>query len=231
MSMVGFPLLLIPLAIFNIIVFLMPGVSLSAPVFTLALMSGVSWTVTLGDIFLAGGIFLLMLEIIKGARPGGKYLMDHLLSLILLGGAAAEFVLLPQFGNSTYFLLTTLAFVDFVSGIALRTRRPRRVAPVVAPAEQTRVQEPRAETIKPQETVRTEPRVDVPPAPTPAPAPTPRPPEPVVITPPPEPEVLLPAPTPPPANDPSPQVPSPGLQPASEPRPSGDTPPRESPKF
>lgn len=162
MSMVGFPLLLIPLAIFNIIVFLMPGVSLSAPVFTLALMSGVSWTVTLGDIFLAGGIFLLMLEIIKGARPGGKYLMDHLLSLILLGGAAAEFVLLPQFGNSTYFLLTALAFVDFVSGIALRTRRPRRVAPVVAPAEQTRVQEPRAETTKPQESVRTEPRVDVP---------------------------------------------------------------------
>ena len=224
MSMVGFPLLLIPLAIFNIIVFLMPGVSLSAPVFTLALISGVSWTVTLGDIFLAGGIFLLMLEIIKGARPGGKYLMDHLLSLILLGGAAAEFVLLPQFGNSTYFLLTALAFVDFVSGIALRTRRPRRVAPVVAPAEHTKVQETRVETTKAPETVRTEPRVDVPPVPTPAPAPTPRPPEPVVITPPPEPEVLLPAPAPPPANDPSPQVPSPGLQPTSEPRPPGETP-------
>jgi len=29
MSMVGFPLLLIPLAVYNIIVFLMPGVSLT----------------------------------------------------------------------------------------------------------------------------------------------------------------------------------------------------------
>ena len=38
--MVGFPLLLIPLAIYNIIVFLMPGVSLAEPVVKLTLMSG-----------------------------------------------------------------------------------------------------------------------------------------------------------------------------------------------
>jgi hypothetical protein len=38
-------------------------------------------------------------------------------------GAAAEFVLLPQFGTSTYFLLALLALVDFLSGIALRARR------------------------------------------------------------------------------------------------------------
>ena len=80
-------------------------------------------------------ILLLMFEVIKGARPGGKYLTDHVLSLLLLCGAAAEFVLLPQFGNSLYFLLTALAFVDFVSGIALRTRRGRRAAtPVSEPA-------------------------------------------------------------------------------------------------
>ena len=38
MSMVGFPLLLIPLAIYNIIVFLMPGVSLVEPVAKLTLI-------------------------------------------------------------------------------------------------------------------------------------------------------------------------------------------------
>ena len=37
-----FPLLLIPLAICNIIVFLMPGLSFSAPLITLTLMSGAS---------------------------------------------------------------------------------------------------------------------------------------------------------------------------------------------
>ena len=123
MSMVGFPLLLIPLAIYNIIVFLMPGVSFADPLVKLTLMSGAEWPLTLSDILLALGILLLLLEIIKGARPGSKYLTDHLLSLVVFGGAAAEFVLWPRFGTSPYFLLVLLALVDFLSGIALRTRR------------------------------------------------------------------------------------------------------------
>src|SRR4051794_21848745 len=121
--MVGFPLLLIPLAIYNIIAFLMRDVSFAAPLVTLPLPSGAGWPVTLSDVLLALGILLLLCEIVKGARPGAKYLTDHLLSLLVLCGAGAEFALLPQFGTSTYFLLTMLALVDFLSGIALRTRR------------------------------------------------------------------------------------------------------------
>src|SRR4029079_15971 len=121
--MVGFPLLLIPLAIYNIIVFLMPGVSFTDPLVKLTLMSGAEWTVTLSDVLLTLGILLLLAEVIKGARPGAKYLTDHLLSLIVFGAAAAEFVLWPKFGTSTYFLMTALALVDFLSGLALRRRR------------------------------------------------------------------------------------------------------------
>ena len=113
MSMVGFPLLLIPLAIYNIIVFLMPGVSFTDPLVKLTLMSGAEWPLTLSDVLLALGILLLLFEIIKGARPGAKYLTDHLLSLIVFGAAAAEFVLWPKFGTSTYFLLTLLSLVGF----------------------------------------------------------------------------------------------------------------------
>jgi hypothetical protein len=123
MSMVGFPLLLIPLAIYNIVVFLMPDLSLAEPIVKLTLMSGVVWSVTLTDILLALGILMLMFEVIKGARPGAKYLMDHLLALIVFGAAAAEFVLWPKFGTSTYFLLALLALTDFLSGVALRARR------------------------------------------------------------------------------------------------------------
>jgi hypothetical protein len=123
MSMIGFPLLLIPLAIYNIIVFLMPGVSFADPVLKLTLMSGAEWPLTLSDMLLALAILMLLFEVIKGARPGAKYLTDHLLSLIVFGGAAAEFLLWPRFGTSTYFLLTMLALVDFLSGIALRARR------------------------------------------------------------------------------------------------------------
>src|SRR6195256_2833974 len=132
MFMVGFPLLLIPLAIYNIIVLLMPGVTLAEPLLTLTLMSGAEWRITLSDILLALGILLLLFEVIKGARPGAKYLTDHLLSLIVFGGAAAEFLLWPRFGTSTYFLLTMLALVDFLSGIALRARRGTPVASELA---------------------------------------------------------------------------------------------------
>jgi hypothetical protein len=152
MSMVGFPLLLIPLAIYNIIVLLMPGVSLAEPLVTLPLMSGAQWPITLSDLLLALGIVMLLFEVIKGARPGAKYLTDHLLSLIVFGGALAEFLLWPRFASSTFFLLTLLALVDFLTGVALRARRgvpaivtaTRASRPAAAPAQvhQSEVHEP-----------------------------------------------------------------------------------------
>jgi hypothetical protein len=137
MTMVGFPLLLIPLAIYNIIVFLMPSVSLAEPVVRLTLMSGAEWPLTLSDMLLALGILLLLFEVIKGARPGSKYLTDHLLSLIVFGAAAAEFLLWPRFGTSTFFLLALLALVDFLSGIALRARRGTQAMPAAAVSRRT----------------------------------------------------------------------------------------------
>src|SRR6478672_9631798 len=135
--MVGFPLLLIPLAVYNIIVFLMPTVSLSEPVLRLTLMSGAEWPITLGDMLLAFAALMLLFEVIKGARPGAKYLTDHLLSLIVFGAAAAEFLLWSKFATSTYFLLTLLAMTDFLSGIALRhgAQVPAMTAAIPAVAE------------------------------------------------------------------------------------------------
>ncbi len=130
MPMVGFPLLLIPVAIYNMIVFLMPGVTMVEPITRLKLLSGAEWSLTLSDMLLALGIVLLMFEVIKGARPGAKYVTDHLLSLIVFGAAAAEFVQWPRFGNTTFFLLALLALVDFLCGIALRARRRMTMAEV-----------------------------------------------------------------------------------------------------
>jgi hypothetical protein len=161
--MVSFPLLLIPLALYNIIVFLMPGVSFLDPLVTLRLVSGTEWQVTLSDVLLTVGILMLLLEVIKGARPGAKYLTDHLLSFALFGAAAAEFVLWPKFGNSTYFLLTLLAMVEFFSGVGLRVRR-RAVAhsPAVSSRSRTRL-----EPSEPEPPVQ----ASEPAAPAPAPAP------------------------------------------------------------
>jgi hypothetical protein len=199
MSMIGFPLLLIPLAIYNIIVFLMPGVSFADPLLKLTLMSGAEWQVTLSDILLALGLLLLLLEVIKGARPGAKYLTDHLLSLIVFGCAAAEFLLWPKFGSSTYFLLSMLALADFLSGIALRARRGTVAS--TAAASRTAGRKPAPAVAEPI------------PASVDGPAPLDRR----------EPKIAHADVTP---AGPSPEVPSPGLQPGDGLPPSPDAPPR-----
>lgn len=210
--MVGFPLLLVPLAVYNIIAFLMPGVSFTDPLIRLALLSGEQWQITLSDMLLAAGVLLLLLEVIKGARPGAKYLTDHLLSLIVFGAAAAEFVLWPKFGNSTYCLLTLLALVDFISGIALRTRRRAMVA-APAPAPVSKPQPAAVETPRPAPVVE-----PAPPRPEPAPVITPAPAAPVPPATSVAESVLLDQSTP------KPTVTSPDLQPGGQPSP--DTPQR-----
>jgi hypothetical protein len=209
MSMIGFPLLLIPLAIYNIVVFLMPGVSLAEPLVKLTLMSGAEWPLTLSDILVTLGVLLLLSEIIKSARPGAKYLTDHLLSLIVFGAAAAEFVLWPRFGTSTYFLLTLLVLVDFLSGFALRPRRGKQVASEPA-ASGRGARTPAAAAPEPQPAA-------APPVPATASAAESLPPDR------PEPKIVHPDVTPSP---PSPVVSSPELQPGHGSPPSSDAPPR-----
>jgi hypothetical protein len=127
----------------------MPGVSFTDPLpVQIPLLSGDQWSVAPGDMLLALGILLLLAEVIKGARPGAKYLTDHLLSLIVFGAAAAEFVMLPKFGTSTFFLLTVLSLVDFISGLALRTRR-RAVAAAPAPVRAAKAGKVEAEKVEP----------------------------------------------------------------------------------
>lgn len=128
MPIIGFPLLLIPLAVCNIIVFMMPGVDFEAPVAVVRLLSGNRWPLTIRDLLLAVAALLLLLEVIKAGRPGAKFVADHFLSLLVFAAAAGEFVVLPQFGNSTMFMLAVLALVDVLAGIALRPRRTRRKA-------------------------------------------------------------------------------------------------------
>lgn len=132
--MIGFPLLLIPLAIYNIFVFLMPGVALGAPAMTLGLPSQAAWAVTLADAIVVLALVLLLVEVVKAARPGARSLMDHLLSFVAFALAAAEFLWLPQFAASAFFLLAAMIFVEFLAGtmIGLRRKAPatRPMAPV-----------------------------------------------------------------------------------------------------
>ena len=217
--MVGFPLLLIPLAVYNIIAFLMPTVSFTDVLFRVPMVTGETWPVTLADLLLALGVVLLLLEVVKGARPGSKFLMDHLLSLIVFGAAAAEFVMWPKFGNSTFFLLVLLAMADFFAGIAQRTRRRvTYVAETTVPAPRKAKRQAEA----PAEDVASERKFEPVIAPQPAPVEPPAASAQSVAE-----SVLMDHPAPKPVQGASsPEIASPQLQPGNGTPPSSDTPPR-----
>ncbi len=127
MYLIAFPLLLLPFAFFNIVVFLL-DMQFTEAVFDIPLVSEPSMPpvfdrpmpVTVGDLIVAIGMLLLYVEVVKAARPGGKGVVDHLLSFIVFIAMAAELVLVPQAESSTLLLLTVLGFVDVIAGLSIR---------------------------------------------------------------------------------------------------------------
>ncbi len=129
MFVLGFPLLLVSFAIHNMIPFLTPGVSWTAPVTTVHMMSGQDWVLTWQDLLLAFSVFLLWVEIIKSTRLGTRSVMDHILAMALFIVMLVEFLLVPRAGTSTFFLLTMFALFDVLAGfiVGMRSNAPRRI--------------------------------------------------------------------------------------------------------
>jgi hypothetical protein len=126
MFMLGFPLLLVAFAIYNIVAFLMPGVSWTATLTSMHMVSGATWTMSAGDMLIALGIFLLFGEMMKSTRIGIRTVIDHGLSLILFLGMLVEFLLVNQAATATFFLLLVLSFVDVLGGFAVTLRTAQR---------------------------------------------------------------------------------------------------------
>jgi hypothetical protein len=126
MYLIGFPLLVITFAIYNMIAFLLPGLTWTASVATIHLISGQDWTVTPEDIILAFAIVLLGIEVIKAARAGIRGLTDHILSMVLFIVMLVEFLLVVRAGTSTFFILMVISLVDVLAGFIIQARTAQR---------------------------------------------------------------------------------------------------------
>jgi hypothetical protein len=135
MFVLGFPLLLVPFAIYNMIVFLTPGVSWTAAAATVHMMSGQDWVLSFEDLLIAFSIFLLWIEIIKSTRLGSRSVMDHILAMALFIAMLVEFLLVKQAGTSTFFLLMTIALVDVLSGFIVGMRSAQRQVEIEGPGQ------------------------------------------------------------------------------------------------
>jgi hypothetical protein len=126
MYLIGFPLLIIPFAIYNMIAFLMPSIAWADKAASIHLMSGQDWTVTPEDVLLAFAILLLAVEIMKSTRIGMRAIIDHVLSMILFIVMLVEFLLVKQAGTSTFFILMVISMVDVMAGFIVTARTAQR---------------------------------------------------------------------------------------------------------
>jgi hypothetical protein len=126
MFLLGVPLLILPFAIYNIIVFLLPGFSWTMEVVRFPLASGGDFAIMAGDLMIAGSILILLVEMLKAARLSRRSIMDHLLSMVLFIGMLVEFLLVKQVASSTFFLLLVISFVDVMGGFSISVRAAQR---------------------------------------------------------------------------------------------------------
>ena len=121
MFLIGFPLLLVPVVLYNMAVFLL-DVDFSTALFSVPLLSGHTMAISIGDVLVLLGVLLFYVEILKASRLSTRSIMDHVLSLMLFTAMVAEFIAVPRAATSTFLILTALSVLDVVSGFTIRNR-------------------------------------------------------------------------------------------------------------
>src|ERR1700682_4581205 len=128
-----FPLLAIPLLIYNFIV--LTGIAgssenvqawLAGPVFTVHAFSGDAWNVSTGDILILFGILVLFVEIVKSTRTDSLSLINHGLAALVFVVFLVEFLTMHGFTNSVFCILMGMQLVDVVAGYTVTAVAARR---------------------------------------------------------------------------------------------------------
>jgi len=128
-----FPLLTIPLLIYNFIV--LTGISgqspvvqawFASPVFTIHAFSGDAWDVSSGDILVLFGLALLFIEVVKSTRTDSLSLINHGLSALIFVVFLVEFLTMRGFTTSVFCILMTMQLLDVVAGYTVTAVAARR---------------------------------------------------------------------------------------------------------
>jgi hypothetical protein len=135
-TMNKFPLLIIPIVLYNLIVGgLMisgsavseSGANLAEPWFSLPMPTlHATWTVSVGDLVVLVGLSCLFLEILKSTRTSDSSIINHAMGMLVMIVAIVEFLLVPACATSTFFLLTVMCGLDVLAGFIVTTIGARK---------------------------------------------------------------------------------------------------------
>lgn len=118
------PLLVIPVLFYNIVAIVQivggnatnTNAVLVGELFTVPMASGASWSLTGGDLLILVGLIMLFFELLKSTTSQKVAIVNHSLSMILFIFCLVEFLLVPAFATSTFFLLSMMVLLDVLAG-------------------------------------------------------------------------------------------------------------------
>ena len=129
----AFPLLVLPVLIYNVIALALPGAfggdataRMAEVVFDIPMASRASWQVTIGDLLLAASLIVLFVELLKSTTSRKLAIINHGLSLLLFIICLVELLLAPAFATSTFFLITLMVLLDVLAGFIVTIVSARR---------------------------------------------------------------------------------------------------------
>ena len=128
--MAAIPLMLIPFILYNIAMFGAFGgggiEGLKTTVTSVSMMSGATWTMSLGDLFIVISLVILFFEIFKATRRSSVALLDHLFSMALFVVFLVEFLLVQGAATQIFFILMLISLVDVIAGFTVSIKSASR---------------------------------------------------------------------------------------------------------
>lgn len=128
-----FPLLAIPMLIYNLIVLTGAAGSpeniaawFAAPVFTVHAFSGDAWGVSTGDILILMGVAMLFVEVVKSTRTDSLSLINHGVAALVFVIFLIEFLTMRGFTTSVFAILMAMQLVDVIAGYTVTAVAARR---------------------------------------------------------------------------------------------------------
>jgi hypothetical protein len=136
-----FPLILIPVIIYNIWAFANAGsgdsVAIGAqilhhlenqqePFLNMTMASGAHWIMTFGDMMILLSILLLFIELLKSTSTGTAAIFNHALSMLVFIICLVEFLLHPAFATSVFFIIMIMSLLDVLAGVVVTIISARR---------------------------------------------------------------------------------------------------------
>ena len=87
--------------------------------FTITMFSGTQWSMTQSDVIIAASMGLLFIEILKSIGSPMLSLVNHGIAVMTLLVFAVEFMSIPGFTTSTFFLLGMMQLIDVIAGYTI----------------------------------------------------------------------------------------------------------------